>query len=152
MGLRKSPKTSVESDFFDSGKKELDLLEKLETIREDKIENIRGNPQTGRNREVLLDEDKPKFSINDLTFAIINNSLMKFDPYIYGFHKELLHIQENLFDNNKKSADLLKRRYDQGKRLFFANYHLVELIDNVDKKQTFLKKLTKANLKNPEKY
>lgn len=30
---------------------------------------------------------------------------MKFDPYIYGFQKEVKQIEQNLF---KKSADLVK--------------------------------------------
>jgi len=33
--MRKSPKTIVDLDFFESGKKELNFLEKMETIRED---------------------------------------------------------------------------------------------------------------------
>ena len=74
---------------------------------------------------------------------------MKFDPYIYGFQKEVKQIELNLF---KTSANLVKERYDQGKRLFFANYHLVELIDNVDKKQTLLKRLTKEIPMKSEKH
>ena len=43
--MRKSPKTLGGLDFFEQGKHELDLLERMETVKEERAEKLRGNPQ-----------------------------------------------------------------------------------------------------------
>lgn len=95
----------------------------------------------------MASEQEYILKTNDLTFILINHSILKFEPMITGFQKEIAALEADLRHDAFNAQDVKKGKYDRSRRMFYAQFHIISLRDNVDKKLYFLKTLTKRQKK-----
>ena len=66
----------------------------------------------------MVSEEEYTLSTNDFTFMIINHAILKFEPMIIDFQKEIDALEAHLWYDT--AVDLKKDRYDYSRRMFYA--------------------------------
>ena len=82
----------------------------------DKSERLWG--ESNEDSLSMISEEEYILSTNDFTFMIINHAILKFEPMIIDFQKEIDALEAHLWYDT--AVDLKKDRYDYSRRMFYA--------------------------------